>query len=498
MILPLRKNTVLAPLLLLLTTAAALPAAAQTAASPQTARPKQTPPPAQPARKVHFPPFEQKTLANGLRVVVVEQHEIPAVGLQLLLQAGKIHETAAKAGLSEATADLLSQGTATRSAQQIAEAIDAVGGELSISSAWDSAYASVQLTSDQIDLGLDLLTDVILHPSFPAGEIERWRSQTLNNLQIEQEDASTLADTVFMRAVLGDHPYGLPDAGTPESVQGITRDDLVAFHRARYVPNGAILAVVGDVKPADAFAKVERAFEAWKKGEDAKTPVVRQPERQKQRVIVVDKPDAVQTEIRIGQIGPAFTDPDHFVSLVYNSVLGQGASARLYKEVRRNRGLSYGAESEFVAAYQPGVFGASTFTKSESSAEALKVALGVIEDMAKEAVPAAELTERKTYLVGAFPMQIETPQGISAKVIEALKYGYDRAWLEAYRDQLDAVTAQQVQSFAQRRIHPDKALIVLVGNAAAFKADLEKAYGPVEVIPYKEVDLLRMDLRKAK
>jgi zinc protease len=486
---PLKKSTALALLLW---------AAAGAAAAQAPARPKQTPPPAQPAKKVHFPAFAQKTLANGLRVVVVEQHDNPAVGLQLMVKAGKAYEAAAKAGLSQATAELLSQGTATRSAQQIAETIDAVGGELSLRGAWDSAYASVQVTSDQIDLGLDLLTDVIFHPSFPAEEVERWRSQSLNNLRIRQEDAAYLADAVFDRAVFGDHPYGLPDAGTPESVKGITRDDLVAFHKARYVPDGAILAVVGDIKAADAFAKVERAFGGWKKGEDAQVPAVRQPERQKPRVIVVDKPDAVQTEIRIGQIGIAFTDPDYFVALVYNSVLGQGASARLYNEVRRNRGLSYGAESGFVPAYQPGSFTASTFTKSESSAEALKVTLDVINDLAKEPVPAAELNDRKTYLTGAFPMQIETPEGIAAKVVEALKYGYDRAWLESYRDRLDAVTAEQVQSFARRRIHPDKALIVLAGNAAAFKADLEKAYGPVEVIPYQEVDLLRADLRKAK
>jgi zinc protease len=193
----LRKGAAVALLLAWSATAAA---AAADPPAVQPARPKQTPPPAQPARKVHFPAFEQKTLANGLRVVVVEQHETPAVGLQLLLQAGKAHEAAAKAGLSQATAGLLSQGTATRSAQQIAETIDAVGGELDIRGAWDSAYATVQLTSDQLDLGLDLLTDVILHPSFPAEEIERWRSQTLNGLQIRQQDAGYLAEGGVVRA----------------------------------------------------------------------------------------------------------------------------------------------------------------------------------------------------------------------------------------------------------------------------------------------------------
>jgi zinc protease len=354
----------------------------------------------------------------------------------------------------------------------------------------------VQVTSDQLDLGLDLLADIVLHPSFPAEEVERWRSQTLNSLQIQSESASYLADAVFERAVLGSHPYGLPDEGTPESVRALTRDDLVAFHRAHYVPNGAILALVGDVKPADAFARVERAFAGWKKGTDPEVPKVVEESRDKPRVIVVDKPDAVQTEIRAGHVGLAFNDPDFFASQVYNSVLGQGASARLFEEVRRKRGLSYGASSGFVRGNQPGWFRASTFTKSESTAEALQVSLDVIAGLAKEPVPAAELTERKTFITGAFPLEIETPAGISAKVIEALKYGHDRQWLESYRDKLDAVTAAEVQSFAQRRIHPEKALIVLVGNAAAFKADLEKKYGAVEVIPYRELDLLRPDLRK--
>jgi zinc protease len=470
------------------------------AAGAQEAKPrtKQTPPPAQPAKEVRFPAFEQKTLGNGLRVVVVEQHETPSVGVELLVQAGKAHEPAAKAGLAEATADLVRQGTATRSAQQIAETIDTVGGDLSFTAGWDSAYASVQVTADQLALGLDLLSDTVLHPSFPAEEVERWRNQTLNSLQVQLEDARALAGMVFSRAVFGSHPYGLPDAGTPDSVRALTRDDLVAFHRAHYVPNGAVLAVVGDVKPEDAFARVEAAFGAWKKGTDPEIPKLVETPRDKPRVIVVDKPDAVQTEIRIGQIGLAFNDPDHFVAEVYNSVLGEGGSARLFDEVRRKRGLSYGAGSSFVAAYQPGSFIASTFTKSESTAEAVKVMLEVIAGMARQPVPAEELAVRKTYLTGAFPLEIETPEGIAAKVIEAFKYGHDRQWVESYRDKLEAVTAEQLRSFAQRRIHPETSLIVVVGNASAFKGALEKQLGPVEAIPFRELDLLRPDLRKSK
>ncbi|HSJ75526.1 MAG TPA: pitrilysin family protein, partial [Gemmatimonadales bacterium] len=208
---------------------------------------KQPYPPVQPATEVHFPACEQKVLGNGLRVVVIEHREAPAVTVQMLLRAGKVFDPAAKAGLASATARLLREGTTTRSSQQMAQAIDSVGGSLDTYASWDSSGASLQVTSDQLDLGLDLLADLLLHPSFPAQEVERWRRQTLNGLQVQQEDAGYLADASFERAVFDGHPYGLPDDGTPDSVAGLTRDDLVAFHREHYVPNQAIVAVVGDV-----------------------------------------------------------------------------------------------------------------------------------------------------------------------------------------------------------------------------------------------------------
>ena len=457
---------------------------------------KQPYPPVQPAKEVHFPTFDEKVLGNGLRVVVIEHREAPALTIQMLLRAGKVFDPAAKAGLASATARLLREGTATRSSQQIAQAIDSVGGSLDTYGSWDSAGASLQVTSDQLDLGLDLLADLMLHPSFPAAEVERWRRQTQNGLQVQQEDAGYLADASFERAVFDGHPYGLPDDGTPESVAGLTRDDLVAFHREHYVPNQAILAVVGDVKPADAFARVERAFGSWARGKEHQIPKVQAARRDKPRIVVVDMPDAVQSEIRVGQVGVAFADPDFFAAEVYNSTLGGGSSSRLYQEVRAKRGLSYGAGSSFVKSLEPGSFEASTFTKTESTVQVVEVMLETMRELEKTLVPAAELEARKTYLSGVFPLQIETPEGIAGKVLEAMKYGLGRDFIESHRSRIDAVTAEQVRSFAERRIHPESFLIVVVGNAKAFLPGLEKKLGPAEVIPYKELDLLRADLRK--
>ncbi len=466
-------------------------------AAQEKAAGKATPPPPAPAPKIQFPAFQQRELPNGLRLVVIEQHETPSASIQLLLPAGRVYAPAGKAGLASATAALLREGTATRSSQQIAEAIDSVGGDLGISASTESGIGSVQVTSDQLDLGLDLLADVILHPTFPAEEIERWRSQTLSGLQINQTDPSYLATAAFERVLFADHPYGQPELGTPESVRGLTREDLAAFHKRQYVPNQAILAIVGDVKPEDAFARAERYFGGWKKGEDARIPPVKPAARERPEILVVDKPDAVQTEIRAGHVGIAYTDPDHFAAQVYDSVLGGSSSARLFDEVRRKRGLAYGASSSFLMVTQPGYFRVSTSTKTESTVEALNVMLDIVRGLEKNPVPAEELSARKTYITGAFPLEIETPEGIASQVLEAMKYGYGKEFLESYRDRITAVTAEEVRSFADRRIEPDRVMVVLVGNAKAFAGELEKKYGKVRTIPLAELDLLQPGLSKA-
>jgi zinc protease len=475
---------------------AALPVRSQTAQKAPDP-PRQTPPPAQPAREVRLPQAQEKTLANGLRIVVLENHEQPSVSLRVVVPAGKIYDLSAKAGLSDATASLLTKGTQSRSAQQIAETIDSVGGTLQSQSGTDFSFGWTQVTSDQVDRGLEVLSDVILKPSFPADEVERWRRQALSALQVQSQDPGYLAEAVFERAVFGEHSYGLPSEGTPTSVATLTRDDLVSFHQKHYVPNGSIFAVVGDVKPADAFARVERYFGGWKKGEDPKPPTLKAAAGQR-RILVVDKPDAVQTQVYVGQLGLSFRDPAFFPAQVYNAVLGGGVSARLYREIRRDRGLAYGAYSSFDTPMQPGWFQASTSTKTESTVEALDLILTTMAKLAEEPVEATELEGRKTYLSGTFVRQTEVPDNIASLLIQAMSNGYGKDYIETYRDRVQAVTSADVQRFAKERIHPDQSLIVLVGNAAGFAADLQKKLGAFETIPYNEVDLLRADLRQPK
>ena len=466
------------------------------ASAPLRAATASTPPAPGPMRELRFPAFADQTLSNGLRLIQIERHGEPAVSLRLLVPAGKLYEPAAKAGLAGAVADLLTQGTATRSAQQIAAAIDGVGGSLDAGSGPDFTSVSAAVTSDQLDLALELLADVVLHPNFPEGEIERWRRQSLSNLELQRADPGYLAEVSLQRLVFGAFPYGLPSAGTPESLRGLTRDDLVAFHRDHYLPNGAILAVVGDFRPATALAAVERVFGGWAKGAAPRPPALDLPAYPRRRVVVIDKPDAVQTQIRIGQAALAYTDPDYFTATVYGTVLGGGSSGRLFREIRIKRGLAYGAYSGFGEQLVSGSFAVRTSTKTASTVEALRVALDEIAAMGRAPVPAVELDEAKTFLNGAFPLEIESGGAVASRVLTALGYGLSRGFLDSYRDRISAVTPAEIQRFGAGRIHPESMVVVLVGNAAAFGPDLAKLLGPFETIPAADLDPLAPDLRR--
>jgi zinc protease len=469
------------------------------------ARPRDPGPPGAPAPSIHFPSFVERSLPNGLRVVVIEHHEQPVVSLRLMLAAGKAFEPAGRVGAASATAALLTQGTGARSAQQIAETIDFVGGSLGATAAMESARVNLAVTADQAELGFSLLADVVLHPTFPQEELDRWRGQALSGVQVEMQNAGFVAGNALLRALFGDHPYGHSGRGTAETLAALTRDDLVSFHARNYVPNGAVLAVVGDVRAEQAFASAERAFGAWAQGEPTTLPQVADPAApgvaegegtSRRRVIVIDKPGAVQTQIVVGQLALRYRDPDHFAADVYGAVLGSSPRARLTVEIREKRGLSYGAAGWLAGMTQSGWLQASTSTKSATTVEALEVLLEVLRGLQQAPVPAAELSSATTYVTGALPLVVETPDGIADRVLQAMWHGYGPAFLEGYNQRLAAVDAAELQRFARERTSPEQMTVVLVGDAAAFGPALAAKFGPVETIPLAEVDLMRADLRR--
>jgi len=458
--------------------------------------PSERPPRPLPAREVKFPPYEFRTLPNGLQVIAVFHHEQPAVSLRLIIRAGGAQDPAEKPGAASMASTLLDQGTTTKSAEQIANAIDSIGGVLGVGSGSDLTFINAAVMNDSLDFALQLVADVARNPAFSQQEIERQRQQMISAMKVSYEDPDYIAGAVFDRLVYGFHPYGKPDAGTPASLASLTRDDLVAFHKRWFAPNNAILAVVGDVTPEQAFAGVEKAFGSWPKAE--LTPMaggdVPPPTR---RVIVVDRPGAVQTEIRVGNIGLPRKHKDFLALDIALKILGGEGGNRLHRVLRSERGLTYGAEADMHALKDTGDLVASTDTKSTTTAETLRLIVDEISRLQRQRVQQRELADAQAYLTGSFPLTIETPGAIALQVLNAVFYGLDLEELQNYRERVNAITPEDIQRVAQQYLHPDRLSIVLVGDSTVFGKDLAGAgFEQIERIPLNELDFTSPDMRR--
>jgi zinc protease len=458
----------------------------------QTSKPKQQPPPVAPERPFNFPPHSTTRLDNGLTVFVVEDHRQPMVSATLMMPgAGASAHAGAKAGLAAMTASLLRQGTATRSAQQIAESIDRVGGSLTASAGADSTEASVSVLTPDLDTGFALLADIVQKPAFAEDEIERWRRQTLSSLQVAYRDPEYLRDVVGERVAYGDHPYAFPTDGFPDTVRSLSRDDVVAFYRERYTPSGSFMAVAGDITPDAAVDLVRKHFSGWK-GAAVQEPKAPAPPNQR-RIIVVDQPEAVQTQF--GMVGPGVrrNDADYLPLSVANQVLGGGSSSRLFLRLRSKEGLTYGAGSSLDAARLAGVWNITSFTRTEETGKALNVMLEVVNEFGKNPVTPAELNEATSYLSGVFAIQSETANAVAGRVLTSALHGLPDDYWQTYRDRVKKVTAADVSGAVGRHLVPGQLSIVAVGNAAGFAKSLEPL-GSVTVVPLSKLDLTKPGL----
>jgi zinc protease len=452
-----------------------------------------------PPRPFHFPKAATRTLPNGLRIFVVADHRQPSVAVSLvMMSAGTIHDPSGMPGIAQMTAAMLTQGTATRSAQQFAQAIDSVGGSISASADDDATSADLSVVASDADFGMQLLSDAVLHPAFSDQELGRQRQQALSGLQVEYSDAGYLASAVFDRAAYGASPYGLPGEGTPDSVKKIQRDDLVKFHDSSYAPNATLIAFAGDITAERAFALAEKYFGSWGKkdlwAEEAAAPAPLSG----LHFIVVDKPDAVQTQIRVGKLGIRRDSPDYLPLLVTNRIFGGGFNSRLNTEVRVKKGLTYGAFSSFGANRFAGSFNAGTSTRTEATVEAAKLIVDLIAKMSTGDVTPAELKFAQEYLSGVYPIQSETAAQVAGRILAVAKYGLPADYNDTYQQKILGVDEASVRDMASRYFNPQDLDIVLVGNAAKFLNGLKADYPNAkwDEIPLAQLDLLSPDLRK--
>jgi zinc protease len=459
--------------------------------------PQATPPPPSAPHAVVLPKPVEKTLPNGLRVIVVDRPTSPLVTAQLVIKNGGEVDPPELAGLSNVLADLVTKGTEKRTATQISEEIEALGGSLYSSARWDSTRLGVDVMSSKIGPATDILADVVRHPTFKDDELDRLRQQAVDELTVELGDPGSIGRYVAARVIFGDAAYGQPLSGTIESIKRLTRDDFVKYHQRWYRPDNAILVFGGDIRPAEAFALAQRYFGDWKKPTEPLPMPPSAPNNSSStaRVVVVDKPDAGQAAVFAVRTGIERTNPDYFRGIVANSVLN-GYSGRLNQEIRIKRGLSYGAGSQLETRRTMGPFVASAQTKNQSAAEVAQLLLGEVSRLASAPVPDVELSPRKAVVVGNFARNLETNAGLVAQVATLAVYGINFSEINRYIPNVQAITAADVQSFAGSHLEAKNTSIVIVGNAKEFLPDLRKQFPQVEVIPMTELDLNSALLRR--
>jgi len=470
-------------------------AVAQVTAVERGAWPTEAPPRPLAARASQFPPYELRTLPNGLQVVAVLHHEQPVVSLRMIIRAGSALDPADKLGVAQLAAALLTQGTTEKSASQMNDEVDFMGAQMGAGAGTDLSFLNMVVMKDSFETGLRMLSDMARRPAFAEAEIERQRQQMLSGLQVSFEDPEFVANAVFDRLVFGFHPYGMPHTGTPATLAAIGRADLEAFHGKYFVPNNTILAVVGDVTAAEAFAGIAKVFGDWGRRDVPAAQFVAPPDPTR-RVIVVDKPESVQTEVRVGHLGIPRQHPDYLaVNLAIRILGGEGAN-RLHQVLRTARGLTYGAQAVMEALKESGSFGASTNTRSEATGEVLRLMIDEFWRLQRERVRERELADAKAYITGSFPLTIETPDAIATQVLNVLFYGLPIEDLQTFRERVNALTVEDIERVARLYLRPDRLSIVLVGKAAAFTSQLPAIGFPsVEIVRSADLDLMTADFK---
>jgi zinc protease len=455
------------------------------------------PPNVPPPEPLALPVPRVRELPNGLKVVSIERHALPLVTLRLVVMSGAEADPPGLAGTAQLVAGLLSQGTERRSALEIADAVDSSGGLLDTGAGWDDSYIALTVLSDHTEQAYDLIADMALHPRFARTELERHRKQTLSALEVLYEDPSYLAETVFDRLIFAGTPYGHPSDGTPQSVSQISQNDLRQFHALNYRPENSILAVVGDVRGEEAFRLAGKFFGAWKaeprKRDGELSPTAATPP---QRFVVIDKPDAVQTEIRAGNLAVRRASDDYYALTVASQVLGGPAANRLFKALRTRAGLAYGASSDLVCYANAGSWVAKTSTRTSETIRSLHLVLEEMKRLHDDRISGAELRTAQSYLIGHLALEFETSDDVAAQMLDLMVHQLALKWWNSFPREIQMLRAEDISSVARRYLNPERSVLVLVGNASAFRKEL-KRFGTPVIIPLQDLDLASPDLARA-
>ncbi|MDR1727399.1 MAG: insulinase family protein [Acidobacteriota bacterium] len=451
------------------------------------------PPPAGPAPSLRLPVPRRFRLPGGLTALLVEQHDLPIVAANVVVLGGADRNPVELPGLASFTAEMLDEGTATRSPIEIAAAIDQIGASLTCGSSADISWAAVRALKKNADAAFEILADVLLRPAFAPEEVERIRHDRLTRILQQKDLPAAVAVKSFFLAVYGDrHPYGFTDVGTEESNRAVTRELLAEFHRTGYFPANAALAVAGDLTEAELARFVERHFGGWGDGGADRRPAAAPPappappggdgRAPSRRVIVIDRPGAPQTVLRIGHVGVSRSHPDYVALDVMNTVFGGMFSSRVNQNLRERHGYTYGASSVFAFRRGAGPFLVGTSVQTEATAPAVTEIFREIDRMREEAVSDAELEAARDSIARSLPGEFETTSAAASSIGQLFVHGLPDDYYENLPQEVAQVSAADVLRVARAHLRPEESVVVAVGDGRRLAPELEGlGIGPVEV-----------------
>jgi zinc protease len=456
--------------------------AVQSVATAQGTFDRSKPPELGPPPQVSLPPITTRQLPNGLRLMIVEQHELPLADFVLLVGSGSTADPASKPGIANLLSAMLREGTTTRKSLEIADQIAFLGIRLSPTSSWESSTLSLHTPTAQLDSALALFADVALHPSFPANEFERVRKTQLTELLQLRDQGAAIASIAFPAIIYGSaHPYGAPAQGTEASVKALTTGDLQSYYQANFRPNNATLIVVGDVTPAQVEQKINTLFGSWQRADIPQINYSDPPKSGTTTIFLIDKPGAAQSSFRIGAVGVPRSTQDYFALTVMNTILGGSFSSRLNQNLRETRGYTYGAGSRFDMRRAAGPFLASAEIVTAKSDSALLEFMKELNGI-RQVVPPAELSRAKRYLQLQLPGNFETTQQIAAALVPVALYGLPLDYYNNYVQNIEGVTQTDVARVAQQYINPGSLAVVIVGDRKTIEAGLKATnVGPIAI-----------------
>jgi len=442
-------------------------------------------PEAGPLRSFEFPDIDRRRLENGLEVRVARTARLPIVSASLFVRAGESSLKHEKAGLSVLSGDALEGGSRRRSGTELAESLEGIGARLDVSTGWEGTSVSVSCLAERLAEAMAILAETLLEPEFPEGEVVRARSQALASIRQRSMDPASLAsDAAVRRYFSAGVPFARPLEGTQETVEPLGRNHVRGYAEAFYRPVEGGLVVVGDVHTDEIEALVASCFQGWEGEPPVQGDFGVEPRTRERTLLVVDRPGSVQSEVRVGHVGPERSHPDVFPLTVLNTLLGGAFTSRLNLNLRERHGFTYGVRSRFALRRRPGFFQVGTAVGTEVTAPAVKEILGELEGLVEGGPTEAEVEAARDYIAGVFPLRLETAGQVASRIAELLIYGLPDDYHATYRDRIRAVTVEDAAEAGGRHIRPSEAQVVVVGDAQAIRVPLEAlGVGPVEVIP---------------